>query len=327
MPTEIVIAPPAPATGSAVRLLLQVWLSQFSPLTRQAYTQAVQDFQRFVKSESPEDAIGRLFACDKRAAATVLSAWRVDLRETRGRAAATCNARLAAMRGLLNHAKEMDLIPWSVRLRDFPSQTYRNTAGPGVENLRRMMAKARRIPDRALSARTLAILRLAFDLGLRGSEIVGLNLSDVDLPAGKILVLGKKRSERAGMTLPDPTAQALERWIVYRGEKPGPLLLVIGNNKRGQRITRQTVFRTVRELGESIGVKTSPHGLRHTAVTCAAERLSLLDAQRFARHSDPRITLKYVDSIDDKAGKAAREVAAQLLDEDCGDDLEEEEEQ
>jgi integrase len=50
-----------------------------------------------------------------------------------------------------------------------------------------------------------AALRLLYDLGLRRSEVVGLDMDDLDLDTGTVAVLGKGRTQKISLTLPDPT--------------------------------------------------------------------------------------------------------------------------
>jgi len=300
------------AVVSPVALLLRTWLSDYSPSTREAYLQALQDFARFTRAESVEAAIGRLLASSKQAGAAILAAWREDLLHGRGKAAATINARQAAMRSLLAAARDLDLVPWAVRLKDLKTIPYRDTRGPGLENLQAMLGRAERIREADLRSRNVLILRLLFDLGLRGSEVVGLDMADVDLPGKRLWILGKGRTQREPLTLPTPTLEALKAWLRKRGGEPGPLLTILSNHKRGRRICRQTVFRLVRDLGRAVGCRTSPHKIRHTSVTTAATSLSLLEAQRFARHSNPQTTMRYIDNARNTAGTVARTIAAKL---------------
>ena len=64
-----------------------------------------------------------------------------------------------------------------------------------------------------------ALLRLLFDLGLRRSEVVRLDLADWDRQAGTVAVLGKGRTAKVLLTLPLPTRIALEAWLSLRGEE------------------------------------------------------------------------------------------------------------
>ncbi len=299
-------------TQRPVELFLKTWLNGFGKRTARSYWRSLEDFTAFCQCASALDAVEKLLGCEKPVAAAILTAWRGDMRNTRGRAPSTCNVRMAAMRSMMEQARELDLITWTVKLKDFRTVAYRDTRGPGLPNIQKMLDLVGELKNVSLRARNTAILRLLFDLGLRGSEVCSLELGDFDAQGGRLWVLGKGHLEPQAMTLPEPTVEALNAWVEARGRDPGALFLILSPNKRGCRINRQTVYRLARELGEKVGVHTSPHRIRHTAVTTAASSLSLLDAQRYARHANPQTTLKYVDGLEDKAGKAAQKVASHL---------------
>ncbi len=72
-------------------------------------------------------------------------------------------------------------------------------------------------------------------------------------------------------------------------------------------------------LGSAFGIvrRLRTHSLaatrvRHTAVTEAVREEGLVGGQKFARHSDPKITMVYVDGLEDVAGRVAGKVAAVL---------------
>ena len=63
----------------------------------------------------------------------------------------------------------------------------------------------------AKGIRDRAILRLLHDLALRRGEVVGLDAKDLDLEAGTVAVLGKGRTGKVNLSLPEPTREALFR--------------------------------------------------------------------------------------------------------------------
>jgi integrase/recombinase XerC len=125
--------------------------------------------------------------------------------------------------------------------------------------------------NNALDVRDRAILEVLYSTGIRASELVGLNWSDVDFGLGIIRVVGKGSKERivpigevALQTLRDYGQEVRKEWkLRCTGENPVFL------NHRAGRITTRSVARVVekhlREAG--IAVKVSPHGLRHSFAT------------------------------------------------------------
>jgi integrase/recombinase XerC len=123
----------------------------------------------------------------------------------------------------------------------------------------------------ALDIRDRAILEVFYSTGIRVSELVGLNWSDVDFQLGIVRVLGKGSKERivpigkmALDALRDYSVEVRKKWnLPCKGENPVFL------NNRGGRITTRSVARLVEKHLKEVGiaVKVSPHGLRHTFAT------------------------------------------------------------
>ena len=123
----------------------------------------------------------------------------------------------------------------------------------------------------AFDIRDRAILEVLYSTGIRVSELVGLNWSDVDLQLEIVRVLGKGSKERivpigkvALDALRDYSIEMRKRWdLPCKGENPVFL------NNRGGRITTRSVARVVEKHLRAVGipVRISPHGLRHTFAT------------------------------------------------------------
>lgn len=130
--------------------------------------------------------------------------------------------------------------------------------------------------------RDRAMLHLCFAAGLRVSELIGLQLTDLKLqPDASIRILGKGRRERC-LPLWKQTATALRAWLAVRGTIPSAHLFV---NARGESMTRsgfeyilgkhaQVAIAECPSLSEK---RVSPHVLRHT---CA---LTVLQATKDLR--------------------------------------------
>jgi integrase/recombinase XerC len=123
----------------------------------------------------------------------------------------------------------------------------------------------------ALDIRDRAILEVFYSTGIRVSELVGLNWSDVDFELGIVRVLGKGSKERivpigemALDALRGYSIEARKKWnLPCKGEN------AVFLNHRGGRITARSVARLVEKHLKEVGipVKVSPHGLRHTFAT------------------------------------------------------------
>jgi integrase/recombinase XerC len=310
VPRATPAARPPDATGPAERLLI-AFLAGRSPQTWRAYRQDLADFAAFVGVPLPTGAAQQLLAAGPGSANELALRYKADLLG-RGLAAATVNRRLAALRSLLKLARTLGLVGWSLEVEGLRTEPYRDTRGPGAVGFRRLLEQLAGRAD-AKGVRDRALLRLLFDLALRRSEVVRLDLADFDPQAGTVAVLGKGRTAKVALTLPTPTRTALEAWLAVRGQAAGPLFRSLDRAGKGNgRLSAAGLYALVRKLGEQVGLKVWPHGLRHAAITEALDRTGgdVRAVQRFSRHRDLRTLMIYDDRRTDLAGEVARQVAA-----------------
>lgn len=307
----LVTADPAPvtATTATAAQLMEAFLAGRKATTLQAYRQDLEDFRAFVGTAATADAAAVLLANGHGAANGLGLAYRAALVD-RGLAPATVNRRLAALRSLVAVAGTLGLVPWRLEVANVKSEAYRDTRGPGRTGVRALLDELDERLD-AKAVRDRALVRLLYDLALRRGEVVALDVADVDLEAGTVAVVGKGRTERVFLTLPEPTVDALAAWLEVRGDEPGPLFVNFDRAGKGGRLTGRSVARVVAGVGEAVGLTVRPHGLRHAAITDALDRTG--DArmvQRFSRHAKLETVMRYDDNRQDLGGEVARLVAA-----------------
>ncbi len=302
---------PKPSTAlSAGRLpLVETFLSGRSPRTLEAYGQDLRDFARFVGATSSEAAVQVLLGRGRGEANATAHAYRAALLE-KGLSPSTVNRRLAALRSLVKLARLFNLSDFSLDVESVKSKPYRDTRGPGRAGVRLLLDELERHQG-PKATRDHALVRLLYDLGLRRGEAVALDVKDVDFKSGTVSILGKGRTERETLTLPEPTKKALEAWVAVRGSAEGPLFVNFDRAGKGQRLAGRSVARILGALGEALGLKVRPHGLRHAAITEALDRTggNLRAVQRFSRHLDSRVLGLYDDNREDLGGEVARLVA------------------
>jgi integrase/recombinase XerC len=150
--------------------------------------------------------------------------------------------------------------------------------------------------DDPLSVRDRALLELLYATGLRVSELVGLDLPDVDLSQAQLRALGKGRKERI-VPFGAKAADALRAWLPERrrllapSERREPLFL----NAHGARLTDRSVRRILlRALRITGGRAASPHALRHSFAThLLAAGADLRAIQELLGHSSLSTTQRY----------------------------------
>lgn len=313
------LAPLTSQTSAPIGIdeLLEAFLSGRSPRTLRAYRQDLADFQEFTGNKTVDAAARALLGQGHGNANLLLLRYRTRMVE-RGLQAATVNRRLAAVRSMVSMAKTLGLVDWSLEIQNLKAEAYRDTKGPGRKGFLAMLQTLGQTRSKK-AIRDTAILRLLYDLALRTGEVVALDFGDVELTRNLIHVLGKGKTAKQQLTLPEPTKAALEAWLQIRGGEPGSLFPNLDRAKKGQRLTGVSIYRLVRRLGEVNGIKTRPHGVRHTAITeackVAAEHgIGLEEVLDFSRHSRKSISvlLVYRDRERNIQSQLASMIAAQV---------------
>ncbi len=257
--------------------------------TLEAYRTDLLQFGRFLQ-ERNVSAI--------EASAADVSDFLTDLAGGNGRGAspATIHRKAACLRSFYRHLRREGL-----RESD-PTATLsaprRGRKLPQVlsrAEVERLLAQPRGAKPTALRDR--ALLELMYACGLRASEAIGLDVSEVDLEDGVLRTRGKGSKERLvpiGQTALGALRAYLERGrpqLVKR--RPESRLFV---NFRGGQLTRQGLYKIVRRHAQSAGLadRMSPHTLRHTFAThLLAGGCDLRSVQEMLGHADVATTQLY----------------------------------
>jgi integrase/recombinase XerC len=124
--------------------------------------------------------------------------------------------------------------------------------------------------------RDRAILETMYSAGLRVSELVGMNLDDLDLLDGLVRIRGKGKKERLS-PLGSFAVKALQNWLKVRepatnlpAKHGSPVFL----NRFGKRLTTRSIARMLEKYLKLTGLdlRTSPHTLRHSFATHLLDR-------------------------------------------------------
>lgn len=121
-----------------------------------------------------------------------------------------------------------------------------------------------------LSARDKAILEVLYSSGIRVSELVELDMSDLDLQEGVLRVRGKGRKDRLA-PIGSQAIKALQKYFEYRAGQSGgqPLVGRVFLNKHGGPLSTRSVRRKLDKYLAMAGLDPgiSPHTLRHSFAT------------------------------------------------------------
>ncbi|GIU82203.1 MAG: site-specific tyrosine recombinase XerD [Acidobacteria bacterium] len=160
-----------------------------------------------------------------------------------------------------------------------------------VEDIERLFS----VPDTSQETglRNRAILELLYACGLRVSELVNLEFSDVDLDARVLTCYGKGSKVRK-IPIGRSAAEWLKKYLAVRRQKETKTEKIFVS-PAGKPLTRQDVFLFVKECGKKIGIPDiSPHTLRHCFATHLVQNdADLLSVQRMLGHADVATTQIY----------------------------------
>lgn len=147
--------------------------------------------------------------------------------------------------------------------------------------------------DRPFPARDRAIFEILYGCGLRISELCGLNLADLDLTEGWMLVRGKGRKERQ-VPLGDTALTALKAYLEVREAAREERAVFV--NFRGTRLQPRGARGIVAQYARLLAGDPSihPHSFRHAFAThLLADGADLRAIQELLGHSSLSTTQKY----------------------------------
>lgn len=143
--------------------------------------------------------------------------------------------------------------------------------------------------------RDRAILETLYSCGIRVSELVGLDMDDVDFISGVIKVLGKGRKERM-VPIGDMALSSIRKYTEGNLHSRAKGRSAVFLNSRGSRLTDRSVRRVIDKYIHacSIGEKISPHSLRHSFATHLLDRgADLRSVQELLGHMNLSTTQIY----------------------------------
>ena len=139
------------------------------------------------------------------------------------------------------------------------------------------------------SARDRALVEFLYSTGCRVSEVVALDIWDVDLESGECRVLGKGNKERI-VYMSSVATMHLQTYLTQRRYAGDALF-----SSAGGRLSKQGIEAAVRRIGERAGVKnTHPHRFRRTLATNLLDRgMNIQDVAAILGHADLKTTQIY----------------------------------
>jgi integrase/recombinase XerD len=158
--------------------------------------------------------------------------------------------------------------------------------------------------DEPYGSRDRAILEVIYGAGLRISELINLNLTDLNLKGGWVKVLGKGSKERIV-----PLGREACRWVrIYLRKRRIETIdkLPLFCNRYGKRLSRQGCWKIIKKYSQKAGItkKVSPHTLRHSFATHLLSRdADLRFVQELLGHTNISTTQIYTHITQERLKK------------------------
>lgn len=151
----------------------------------------------------------------------------------------------------------------------------------------------------AKAQRDHALMELLYASGMRVTELVSLDMDDVDLESGAVRVYGKKTLSKERLIRIDEPALDVTRTYLNKARPQlvrDPNVRALFLNHRGQRLTRQGLWLIIKHYVVEVGISgdVTPHTLRHSfAAHKLSQGKSLQDIQKLLGHANISTTQVY----------------------------------
>jgi site-specific recombinase XerD len=262
-----------------------------SPASRRVYEYAIDQFIAWYCSE-PRLALNRI----------VVVRYRMHL-ETRGLAANTINQQLAAVRRLAHEAADSGLLSPELaagisRVKGVKQLGFRSGNWLSAEQSSEVLKHA--CGDGMRAKRDYAMLAMLLGCGFRRSELVGLELDEIQMRQGHwaaVDLIGKGGHIRT-VPIPDWVKSALDQWTVAAGVREGRIFRAVARAGKvwGKGISQNVVWYVVKTCCEKAGLEhIAPHDLRRTcAKLCHTSGGELEQIQFLLGHASVQTTERYL---------------------------------
>jgi site-specific recombinase XerD len=232
----------------------------------------------------------------------VVTRYRMYL-ESRGLAANTINQQLAAVRRIAHEAADSGLLSPELaagisRVRGVKQLGFRTGNWLSADECSAVLSHAYGTTLRA--KRDYAMLAILFGCGLRRSELVGLEMDDIQVRQGHWAVvdlIGKGGHIRT-VPIPDWVKAALDEWTVAAGVSEGKIFRAVARTDKiwGDGISQNVVWYVVKGCCEKAGLQhIAPHDLRRTcAKLCHTSGGEIEQIQFLLGHASVQTTERYL---------------------------------
>lgn len=255
----------------------------------EAYKRDVLEFSEMIREKQS------LTLCE--ASNTEIVAYLLKLKND-GKSAATVNRKIASIRAFYHYLTTRKIISDNPTANiKSPKIERKGIEYLTIEEVENLLSK----PDRSVKGqRDCAILELLYATGIRVSEIVEMNIEDVNLRMGFVTCTGEHGKARI-IPMGRPSRAAVEEYIYetrpkfLRENDSGEKALFV--NYTGKRLTRQGLWKLLKEYARMAGIESrlTPQTLRNSfAVHMIQNGADLKSLQELMGHEDISATQIYL---------------------------------
>lgn len=253
-----------------------------SPHTIRNYGIDLHSFEAFLQEHHPEASLGTI---DRKTLREFIAHLNMEKLKKK-----SILRRISSLRSFFKHAHKLQWITQNpAELLESPRAERKVPFTLSFDQVERLVG----LPDLSshLGVRDRAMMELFYSSGLRVSELVGLNSTDIDHASLLMKVKGKGKKERIV-----PITKTASQWILdYEKVSPHDSEAIF-LNKFGKRITTRSVDRQFNIYLKQSGLanKVTPHTIRHTIATHWLEKgMDLKTIQTLLGHSSVATTTIY----------------------------------
>jgi site-specific recombinase XerD len=286
--------------------LLHIKTNNYSEETLYNYERDLQTFENFLTGETDSLPFEKITKRTIEEFKAYLNS-RDRKTATRGKSvqklqSGSINRMLSSLRRYLNYLIDMDIeapiAPGSIKL------LRREKKHPQVAELNQLI-KLIETPlevekNKIVGLRNSAMLEMLFATGMRISELVNLNKSQLD-KTGKIFITGKGKKQRF-VYLTERAKKSINKYLEKRNDDKSALFLPLrGSNAGSSTISPNYLQMKIKQYREIVGINvpTSAHSLRHGFATYLAEQGANPAAiQILLGHESLETTTRYVHASD-----------------------------
>jgi integrase/recombinase XerD len=262
--------------------------------TLESYSRDLKQYYGFLSGDSAASLAN--------ASQSTIVAYLMYLRK-QGKATATIARRLAALKAFYQFlVKENYVVQDPTDELSSPKLERKLPKVLTVEEVERLLSQ----PDvtNPVGKRDKAMLELLYATGIRVSELVNLNVSDMDIREGFVRCMGKGSKERV-VPMGEIAVGALKAYLDNSRLKiiADPKEKAVFVNHHGKRLTRQGFWKIVKKYGAQAQIRKeiTPHTLRHSFATHLLENgADIRSVQEMLGHADISTTQIYTHVTKDR---------------------------